>query len=168
MIGQQYNGGTDDRFSFRVERRELAELLGHLNVGQSVLVSGGRKLGKTVLLQQVKAHFETQQSNATSIGIPLFLDLMSLTRPPTADRLFSALSHKVPLAVDSFLGRRGVKTKCQPAPDRWHNDPSAEFIRYLNNVLDHLDNTVGRVVLIYLLDECEALLGAEETHTLLG
>ncbi len=143
MIGQQYNGGTDDRFSFRVERRELAELLGHLNVGQSVLVSGGRKLGKTVLLQQVKAHFETQQSN-------------------------SALSHKVPLAVDSFLGRRGVKTKCQPAPDRWHNDPSAEFIRYLNNVLDHLDNTVGRVVLIYLLDECEALLGAEETHTLLG
>jgi len=168
MIGHHYNSGTDDRFSFRVKRRELAELLDQLNAGQSVMVSGGRKLGKTVLLQQVKAHFETPDNNATSIGVPLYQDLMSLTRPPTAERLFSALSHKVPLAVDSLLERRTVKGKCQPAPDSWHNDPSAEFIRYLNDVLNHLDDTVGRVVLIYLLDECEALLGARETHTLLG
>lgn len=168
MIGQHYNSGTDDRFSFKVGRRELAELLDQLNAGQSVLVSGGRKLGKTVLLQQVKAHFETQEGNATSIGVPLYQDLMSLTRPPTAERLFSALSHKVPLAVDSLLQRRAVKVKCRPAPEKWRNDPSAEFIRYLNDVLNHLDDTVGRVVLICLLDECEALLGTGETHTLLG
>jgi archaellum biogenesis ATPase FlaH len=61
MIGQHYNSGTDDRSSFKVERRELARLLGHLNAGQSVLITGGRKLGKTVLLQQVKAYFETQK-----------------------------------------------------------------------------------------------------------
>jgi predicted acylesterase/phospholipase RssA len=168
MTGQHYNGGTDDPYSFRVERRELASLLRMLKDGQSVLVTGGRKIGKTVLLQQVRRHFELEQRDATSVVVPLYQDLMSLTKPPTATRLFTALSHKVPNAVNALLEKWGIEKMCQPAPSSWKNDPSAEFTSYLNDVLGHLDTVIGRVTLVYLLDECEALLGAEQTHTLLG
>lgn len=168
MTGQRYNSGTDDGSSFRVERRELKNLLRLVRAGQSVLITGGRKFGKTVLLQQVRQHLQLQAGSESPLFLPFYLDLMSLTRPPTAARLFSALSHKVPPAVDALLNQRGVNAKCHPAPDTWRSDPSHEFIRYLNDVLNHLDDTVGRVIFIYLLDECEALLGAEETHTLLG
>jgi predicted acylesterase/phospholipase RssA len=168
MTGQHYNSGTDDSSSFKVERRELKVLLDLLKAGQSVLITGGRKLGKTVLLQQVKRHLEFQKNNAASVVVCLYQDLMSLTQPPTAASLFNALSHKVPYEVNALLERRAVKARCLPAPDTWKNDPSLEFTRYLNDVLNHLDRTVGRVKFIYLLDECEALLGSEERHTLLG
>jgi predicted acylesterase/phospholipase RssA len=168
MIGQHYNSGTDDGASFTVERQELRDLLSLIKAGESVLITGGRKLGKTVLLQQVRKHFELHKDKAAPLTVPIFQDLMSLTRPPTATRLFSALSHKVPLSLKATLDRRGVKAECPPAPDAWKNDPSLEFTNYLNKVLNHLDDTIGRTIFIYLLDECEALLGAEETHTLLG
>jgi predicted acylesterase/phospholipase RssA len=168
MTGQHYNSGTDDGSSLRVARRELGYLFGMLKAGQSVLITGGRKLGKTVLLQQVKRYYELQDNNAATVAVPLYQDLMSLTRPPTAARLFGALSHKVPFGVNALFERRAVDAKCPPAPDAWRNDPSLEFTHYLNEVLNYLDETVGRIIFIYLLDECEALLGAEETHTLLG
>lgn len=167
MTEQHYNSGTDDLNSFRVERRELKALLRLVSAGQSVLITGGRKFGKTVLLQQVKKHYELQEGDASSV-VPLYQDLMSLTAPRTAMRLFSALGHKVAPAVNALLIRKGEGARCQPCPDFWTTDPSFEFIRYLNDVLDRLDATVGRITLIYLLDECEALLGMAETHTLLG
>lgn len=168
MTGKHNNAGTDDPFSFRVERRELSTVLRMLNNGQSILLIGGRKIGKTVLLQQVRNHFAYEQGKASGVAIALYQDLMSLTRPITAARLFRALGHKVPLAVNPLLERCGFATTCPPAPNSWKSDPSVEFTAYLNDVLEHLDRQIGRVVLIYLLDECEALLGSEETHTLLG
>src|SRR5215475_2059802 len=168
MTGQRYNSGKDDDASFKVERRELGYLLNLLKDGHSVLVTGGRKLGKTVLLQQVKRYFELQESSGNYTALTLYHDLMILNRPATAASLFKALSHKIPPAVNMLFKRRAITATCRPAPETWKIDPSLEFTHYLNDVLDHLDDTVGRVVCIYLLDECEALLGAKETYALLG
>lgn len=167
MTGQHYNSGKASDTSFRVERPELNIILNLMREGQSVLVMGGRKIGKTVLLEQLRTRFELDRGTSP-IAVPVYQDLMSLTRPPTAARLFGALSYKVPLAINTMLEQRGIRGECQLAPDAWRYDPSVEFIQYITNVLDDLDDTVGRVILVYLLDECEALLGTEETHTLLG
>lgn len=168
MRGQKYDYGTMQSSSFRVDRRELNLLMKLLDNGQSVHVTGGRKLGKTVLLQQAKTHLEERVASAKQIIVPVYQDLQIMSQQPSASLLFGTLSRKVAVSFDGLLRRLGTVTTCQRPPDTWRHDPSIEFIDYLNTLLDDLDVVIGRLRLVFLLDECEALIRSSEAHILLG
>lgn len=167
MKGQRYDFGAFQWASFRLKRRELHSLLRRLDNGNSVLLTGGRKLGKTVLLQQVQEELEERGPGAGQVMLPVYQDLQIFSQRPTASTLFGTLSQKLANAAAKMLRNLTLSASCPPPPADWKNDPSAEFVDYLNSVLDDLDRTVGAVHLVCLLDECEALLGSSESHLLL-
>ncbi len=168
MRGEKYDYGTMQPSSFRVARRELNSIMKLLDNGQSVHVTGGRKLGKTVLLQQAKTHLEERAGSAKQIIVPVYQDLQIMSQQPTASLLFGTLGRKVAVSFDGLLRRLGNATICRRPPDSWRDDPSVEFIDYLNTLLDELDAVVGRLRVVFLLDECEALIRSGESHILLG
>ena len=168
MKGLRYDYGIAQGSSFRVRRGESASLLDMIDAGQSIHVTAGRRLGKTVLLQQIREDLEERNLGDGEIILPVYQDLQIISQQPTASILFGALSRRLSDSVNRLLHRLSVDAQCPKLPDEWRNDPSVEFLDFLNLVLDSLDRKVGNIRLICLLDECEALLGSSMAHTLLG
>jgi hypothetical protein len=116
MRGQQYDHGTAQDSSYQVERCEFKSLMRMLDGGLSVHVTGGRKLGKSVLLQQVKDRLEERGIEDGPIIVPLFQDLQIFSPRPLAASLCRALSRKVPPAVEGLLQRLNLPGSCKQSP----------------------------------------------------
>ncbi len=140
-------------------RQSNVDTLAHqliTGLGNSILLIGGRRMGKTSILEALYQNLQLivkRPSNAL-IPLPVFLDLMG-EGISSLEAFFHALCERSKSAVEEITSQR-VNTNCTS------NDGELPQQNFLN-VLETWSQTAlrehsRRLRLILLLDECEEIL----------
>jgi hypothetical protein len=159
-----YNLPVDTSMFFG-RQRDVAAITGSLtdSLGDSVALIGGRRMGKTSLLEALTRALEAQATSVEDslLPVPIFIDL-SGEPIDTTDKFFGMLVERTQAALD------GIVTLPMPGGASGAALPAPLFRRVLEGwsraVLDQLGR---RFRLIVLLDECEEIVDrpwAPELH----
>ncbi|MCB9759563.1 MAG: trypsin-like peptidase domain-containing protein [Alphaproteobacteria bacterium] len=144
-----------------VPRPELPEAVRSIRSGQSLLFTGGRGFGKTVLLKQLERSY--QQS-----GEALCLYHTLQAADGDADSIFDPLQERLHRAARACFKSLSIGGGC-PAPHQQARGTSfTSFQRYVEALLDHASLLHGDLPFVLLLDEAEALLRMERPAIVLG
>ena len=146
----------EDMFYGRVEERDniVRNLLKF--PGDSVAIVGGRRIGKTCLLEAIRRSLENLLSfeQVDLIPIPIFIKL-SGEIPSSSHALFSHIGNETQLILGRWLGQDFLKFTdisqvTEPAPIIRHF-----LIEWSELLSKHIER---RFRLILLLDECEQIV----------
>lgn len=131
--------------------------------GLSTIVIGGRKIGKTSLLNQIEGRILAQPTcpDGTKL-VPTYLTLQGFEKlEPTG-----FYSHIVALIVKCVQEQYGVQVD-NLSPSNGH-DAYQHFCVQLGDVLDCCAETVGTVRFVILLDEADRLLDQTWTNDVIS
>jgi hypothetical protein len=131
--------------------------------GLSTIVVGGRKIGKTSLLNQIEGRILAQPAclDGTKL-VPTYLTLQGFEKLEPA----GFYSHIVALIVKCVQEQYGVQVD-NLSPSNGH-DAYQHFCVQLGDVLDCCAETVGTVRFVILLDEADRLLGQTWTNDVIS
>ena len=136
--------------------------------GMPSIVVGGRRLGKTSLLFRIVSLLRKSPyaSDATWI-IPAYLDFKKITPLNSPDKFWRALVDNTVQTLRKNMPYLDLKNvEAQISQDDANNFD--RFTSHLNTLMETIIPRLGKVRIVFLIDEMEEMLGQEWTDSALG